>query len=92
MKMLLIGIDGGDAEVFKHFDMPFYNKLLAANKSVTLTEDLHSRGWIEILTGNVARDNMGFYCYPCLSGTHNFVYDYSFNDLKKTTPNLFYGT
>lgn len=81
MKYLILGIDGGDANVFMKYDMPFVHSLIKKNSSIKLTEDLHSRGWIEIISGNHARENQGFYLRPKLDGTRDFTLNYSFDDL-----------
>ena len=49
MKILVYGIDGGDLEIMKTFDMPFFKQFLDENTNVDLTVDLHNRGWVEIV-------------------------------------------
>ena len=44
MKILVYGIDGGDLEIMKTFDMPFFKQFLDENTNVDLTVDLHNRG------------------------------------------------
>ncbi|MFA5644520.1 MAG: alkaline phosphatase family protein [Patescibacteria group bacterium] len=83
MKNLIIGIDGGDLEIFEKFDMPFLKSLIEKGKKVELTENLLSRGWVEIISGKYAKDNKSFYIFPKLDGTHDFSLSYSFGDLIK---------
>lgn len=82
MKHFILGIDGGDERVFEIFEMPFVNSLIATKKRILLTEDLHSRGWVEIIAGKHASHNNGFYLRPLCDKTSNFTLSYSFNDLK----------
>lgn len=83
MKQLIIGIDGGDLEIFNKFEMPFLHSLIENNKSIKLEEDLLSRGWVEIISGKHARENKSFYIMPKLDGTHDFTLNYSYKDLKE---------
>lgn len=51
MKMLVIGIDGGDKRIIDAMDMPFLQSLLSERVCLKVEEDLWSRGWAEILSG-----------------------------------------
>jgi len=82
MKMLIYGIDGGDLEIMKTFNMPFVHKFLKENVSVDLTEDLFNRGWVEILTGKEGKDTRGFYMSPVLDGSHRCATKFSMKDLE----------
>ena len=73
MKMLIVGIDGGDLEIMKHFDMPFVHKFLEENTNIELEEDLFNRGWAEILTGKEGADTRAFYMSPILDGSIVFL-------------------
>lgn len=72
MKLFVLGIDGGDREVLQLFDMPFLNSLLEDHVNIKVTEDLFSRGWVEIYTGYHGRDTGAFYVRPEANGTHSF--------------------
>ena len=50
MKLLIIGIDGGDKRIIEAFNMPFVQKIIQENEAPELTLDLMSRGWAEMLT------------------------------------------
>ena len=82
MKMLVYGIDGGDLEIMKTFDMPFVHKFLQDNTNVDLTVDLHNRGWVEILTGKEGKDTRGFYMSPVLDGSHRCATKFSMKELE----------
>ena len=81
MKQLIIGIDGGDRQIFERMPMPFVKQLLKDNCSQELTEDLLSRGWVEILSGKYARDTKAFYMVPQCNGTNEIKFKYSLSEL-----------
>ncbi len=80
MKYLLIGIDGCQKELFYRFEMPFMQGLIEKSECLTLEEDLLSRGWTEICTGQHARENNAYYERPVMSGNHDWTYKYSLID------------
>lgn len=82
MKLLIIGIDGGDLEIMKSFKMPFMHEYIRSNHSLTLTEDLFNRGWVEILTGEEGKNTGGFYMSPVLDGSHRFSTSFSMKQLE----------
>mgnify|MGYP001960876493 CR=1 FL=1 len=82
MKMLIYGIDGGDLEIMKTFDMPFVHQFLKENENVDLTVDLYNRGWVEILTGKEGKDTRGFYMSPVLDGSHRCATKFSMKELE----------
>lgn len=82
MKMLIYGIDGGDLEIMKTFDMPFVHQFLKDNVNVDLTVDLYNRGWVEILTGKEGKDTRGFYMAPVLDGSHRCATKFSMKELE----------
>lgn len=83
MELLVFGIDGGDLEIMKAFDMPFFHGLLEKNTSIDLDEDLFNRGWVEILTGKEGKDTRGFYMAPKLDGSHMFSSSFKMKDLEE---------
>lgn len=83
MELLVFGIDGGDLEIMKTFDMPFFKSLLDKNSSILLEEDLFNRGWAEILTGKEGKETHGFYMAPKLDGTHKFATSFKMKDLEE---------
>lgn len=85
MKLLILGIDGGDIDIISLMDMPFTQKLLSARTSINIREDLWSRGWSEIATGMHGVDTSAFYSKPKLDGTPSFTQSYSYDDYKKNS-------
>lgn len=70
MKILTIGLDGGDRNIIRAMPMPNLHRILDENICLDVEEDLWSRGWTEILGGVHARESGGFYAKPKLDGTH----------------------
>lgn len=69
--------------------MPFLNGLLANQHTRVLTEDLLSRGWVQMLSGKYARDTKAFYMVPQCDGTPNIVFKYNLGmllDNKEVVP------
>ena len=85
MELLVIGIDGGTKEIIDNMPMPFTQSLFQRAKSRTLSEDLISRGWAEILTGCHAAENKGFYLMPFADQSYDFSGSYSKNDMVKAS-------
>lgn len=82
MKVLIYGIDGGDLEIMKTFEMPFVHKFIEENSNIKLTEDLFNRGWVEILTGKEGKDTRSFYMSPVLDGSHRFSTKFAMKELE----------
>lgn len=80
MKMLVVGMDGADAELIKNLEMPFLQSLLQGQSTPELKEDLWSRGWAEIVSGAHARETGAFYYRPAKMGTHDFTQSYRLGD------------
>ena len=81
MKHLIIGIDGGDEQLIRKLPMPFLNGLLDSECTKTLTEDLLSRGWVEILSGKHARETKAFYMVAQCNQTNEIKFKYSLAEL-----------
>jgi len=64
MKLLVIGIDGGDSEIVHTMPMPFLQNLIKEGKSLPITEDLYGRGWPKIVCGLPAEESGAFYTKP----------------------------
>lgn len=77
MKLLTIGLDGGDKRIIEHMPMPFLQSLLAKSNTPKIEGDLFSRGWAEIYTGKKAVETGAAYTHPFLDGS--FKFDLSFN-------------
>ena len=77
MKLLILGIDGGTRRILEAYDMPFTHALFeGASEIKTTDEDLFSRGWAEMVTGEHASKTRGFYMGPLMDGTHSFSIKY----------------
>jgi predicted AlkP superfamily phosphohydrolase/phosphomutase len=61
MKLLIVGIDGGDEGIFAHFDMPFLRDLLQHGVTQRLTQHPFERGWVSMLTGRPAAETRGLF-------------------------------
>jgi len=72
MKLLAIGLDGGDRRIIENMPMPFLHSLLQEDQTPKITGDLISRGWAEIYTGRHAVETGALYTQPNLDGTYNF--------------------
>ncbi|MBE0471437.1 MAG: alkaline phosphatase family protein [Methyloprofundus sp.] len=69
MKMLLIGMDGAQEASFKRGWTPFIESLIGRGQSLDLKEDLISRGWAEIMTGQHGLVTDMLYERPTADGT-----------------------
>lgn len=81
MKLLVIGIDGGTKKIIEGMQMPFTQSLFKDCCSKNLDENLISRGWAEVLTGEHAANNKGFYLMPFADGSYDFSASYSKSDM-----------
>ncbi|MAM57858.1 MAG: hypothetical protein CMN25_11030 [Salinicola sp.] len=81
MELLIAGIDGGTAEIFDAFDMPFWQKLRASAKLLDVEEDIVQRGWARILSGQGAEENGGLYMMPKLDGTRDFTPKFGYKEM-----------
>jgi predicted AlkP superfamily phosphohydrolase/phosphomutase len=81
MKVLVIGIDGGDARIVSQMPMPFVNEFIEKNIPQKLSEDLLSRGWAEMFSGRHASETNAFYLRPLADGTHRFTDSYGVKNL-----------
>ena len=84
MKTLIIGFDGASENTFKRGWTPFIESLIKKGKVIDLKEDLLSRGWVEIYTGNHATENGGMYEYPIMDGTYHFTRKFNLNICKES--------
>lgn len=87
MKQFILGIDGGDRKILESFNMPFLKKIISDNEKLNLTEDLLTRGWAEILTGEKAYSNNSFYIKPDGSGKPKSTLSYKYSDMKTNSKN-----
>jgi predicted AlkP superfamily phosphohydrolase/phosphomutase len=87
MKHFILGIDGGDLEILKSFELPFINNLINDSRILPITEDLLTRGWAEILTGEKAYINNSFYIKPNTKKEPKPTLSYKYSDMKEFSEN-----
>lgn len=82
MKLLILGIDGGDEHIVNGMPMPFLQHLLGTGTKYEATVDLWSRGWAEIFTGHHGRDTGAFYNRPTGDGRFAFTQHFNLDSLQ----------
>lgn len=81
MKVLLVGMDGAHIDVFKRGWTPFASSLIEKGNKLNIENDLYSRGWLEITTGEHASKTGAMYDNPKMNGTHEWNLKFSINDI-----------
>ena len=81
MRTLMIGMDGVQAETFQRGWTPYISSLIEQGEQLQLKEDLISRGWDEILTGQHALTTGALYDRAALNGTHEWSTKFKINDI-----------
>jgi predicted AlkP superfamily phosphohydrolase/phosphomutase len=81
MKLLMIGMDGAHEGVFKRGWTPFITSLSEKQVSLDLSNDLLSRGWLEIATGKHASETGAMYDMPQSDMSYKWKADFSINDI-----------
>lgn len=81
MKLLLIGMDGASEEIFQRGWTPFIASLLEKKTQLNITNDLLSRGWLEIATGEHASKTGAMYDMPEKGGGVKWKLDFSFRNI-----------
>lgn len=81
MKVLLVGMDGAHIDVFKRGWTPFISSLIEKGNQLNIKNDLISRGWLEITTGEHASKTGAMYDNPKMNGTHDWNLKFSINDI-----------
>ncbi len=81
MKALMIGMDGVQEETFQRGWTPYISSLISQGEQLRLKEDLLSRGWDEILTGQHAITTGALYDRAALNGTHEWNTKFKVNDI-----------
>lgn len=74
-------MDGAHEDVFKRGWTPFITSLLEKQTSLELTNDLLSRGWLEIATGKHASITGAMYDMPKVNGTVEWKNEFSINEI-----------
>jgi hypothetical protein len=73
MKLFVLGIDGLMLTALDTFDMPFLKSFCKHNNSHMYTEDLETRGWAKIYTGDLGYQNKSLYEYMEGDGTYKWM-------------------
>lgn len=84
MKTLVIGMDGVGMDTFNRGWTPYMASLIDSGTTVNLREDLLSRGWLEIVTGQHAIKTGALYEGPVADGTLTWTDSFKLEDI----PNL----
>ncbi|MBT6456252.1 MAG: hypothetical protein HOK37_12015 [Gammaproteobacteria bacterium] len=88
MKYLLLGIDGGQNEIFQRYEMPFVQSLIKKGRDLNLNADLTSRGWVEIYTGKSAIKTGGFYERPLANGCLEWSKDFKLSNIHENAADV----
>lgn len=81
MKVLLVGMDGAHIGVFKRRWTPFVSSLIEKGNQLNLRNDLISRGWSEIATGQHASTTGAMYDNPKMNGAYEWNLRFNINDI-----------
>lgn len=68
LKLLVVGIDGGEKSVIRKAPMPFLQGLIENNNSIEIEEDINSRGWAEFYLGQHGSETGALYFRPQVDG------------------------
>jgi len=89
MRTLLIGMDGAQLGTFQRGWTPFIQSLIEERGTqLDLREDLISRGWAEIITGEHALETGAMYERPLMGGTHRWTDKLSLADIEVMKPDV----
>lgn len=86
MKLLMIGMDGAHMGAFNRGWTPFIESLLQSQKQYEIKNDLYSRGWLEIATGQHSRETSAMYDKPKCGGTREWTAEFKFGDAITSKP------
>ncbi len=81
MKVLVVGMDGAHADVFDRGWTPFTRSLVETGEVHPLKEDLVSRGWSEVITGEHAERTGAVYDRPGLDGSNRWSLRFKLADI-----------
>ncbi|MDF2181408.1 hypothetical protein [Neptuniibacter sp. CAU 1671] len=80
MKLLMIGMDGAHIEAFKRGWTPVIQSMIETQHQYKIKNDLLSRGWLEIATGQHAAITSAMYDKPSCRGTLDWSLEFKFSD------------
>lgn len=84
MKLLLIGMDGAYKEIFNRGFTPYIAELLQNSKAYNPTNDLISRGWLEIITGKNAKETTAMYDKPACNASYEWSINFKSSDIPES--------
>ncbi len=86
MKLLVLGIDGGERTILEAMPMPHLQRLMRDSRLHDAKVDTWSRGWSEIYTGLHGMDTGGLYNKPVCNGQYAFTERYNLDTLREVNP------
>lgn len=81
MKLLIIGMDGVSYDTFERGWTPFISSLVGRGERLSVEEDLISRGWSEISTGEHGIHTGALYERPTLGRTYGWTESFKLSDI-----------
>lgn len=86
MKLLVLGIDGGERRIIEAMPMPHLQRLMRESSFHDAKVDMWSRGWSEIYTGLHGMHTGGLYKKPSCNGQFDFNERYNLDVLNEVNP------
>lgn len=81
MKLLVLGIDGGERKILEAMPMPHLHRFMSGSRLFESKVDMWSRGWSEIYTGLHGMHTGGLYNKPICNGQYAFTERYNLDML-----------
>lgn len=81
MKLLVIGMDGASLKTFQRGWTPYISSLIESGTELHIYEDLITRGWSEIYTGQDASVTGALYDRANLDGTHGWSLNFDMKNI-----------
>jgi predicted AlkP superfamily phosphohydrolase/phosphomutase len=81
MNLLVIGIDCGDLNVFRSFDMPFMHALIGESVTHPIVQHPLERGWAAMLTGERPSETRALFMKPKMDGSRDLTIKYSLSEM-----------
>ena len=81
MKLLIVGMDGVTYSTFERGWTPFIASLISKGDRLNVEEDLLSRGWSEIVTGQHAINSGALYERPLMNGGYGWTESFKIADV-----------
>lgn len=88
MKLLVLGIDGGERKILEAMPMPHLHRFMRDSRLHDAKVDMWSRGWSEIYTGLHGMHTGGLYKKPACNGQYEFNERYNLEVLHEVNPTV----